>query len=272
MSGRIETADSRFLSRFARRTRSAQLALVAVGIGAAVLAVVLTPGRLSAAGAILRPGTSAILVVDVSASISTDTYARIAATLDDVERQGGRAGLVLFSDTAYQALPPGTPVRELAGFQRFFVVHPQLRPGVAPTPPRSPWTSSFSGGTRISGGLSLALDVIRRQELRRPQVVLVSDLDDDTGDLESLISVALAYRQLHVPIEVVGLNPSAENESLIRRLIPPGSGVTSARLPAERRPAGGATVPVAVVVLVGVLAVALAGLLAVTERLRWVVV
>jgi hypothetical protein len=270
MSGRIEIADFRSLARFARRSRSAQLTLAALVVVAAVLAVVLTPRRPSpAGGAILRPGGSAILVVDVSASISTDTYARIAATLDDVERQGGRAGLVLFSDTAYQALPPGTPVRELAGFQRFFVVAPQRQPGVAPAPPPSPWTSSFSGGTRISSGLALALDVIKQRELRRPQVVLVSDLDDDTGDLESLTSVALAFRRLRVPVEVVGLNPSAEDESLVRRLIPPGSGVRSAHLPGERRQAGRATVPVPVVLLVIVLAVALAGLVVLTERLRW---
>ena len=81
---------------------------------------------------------------------------------DDAEpatRDGGRAGLILFSDTAYQALPPGTPVTELGSFERFFRIARPTSPGLQPQPPRSPWTSSFSAGTRISTGLSLALDV-----------------------------------------------------------------------------------------------------------------
>jgi hypothetical protein len=269
MTGRIEIADFSSLARVARRSGWTQLVLVALAVVSAALAVALTPRKPSPSGPILRPGSSAILVVDISASISTDTYARIAATLDDVQRQGGRAGLVLFSDTAYQALPSGTPVRELAAFRRFFVIPPQAQPGVAPSPPPSPWTSSFSGGTRISTGLSLALDVVRRQQVEKPLVVLVSDLDDDTGDLESLTSVALAYRHLHIPFEVVGLNPSARDSSLMRRLIPPGSRIVSAHLPGERRGLARAPTPVSVVALAAVLAVVLAALLVATERLRW---
>src|SRR4029077_21098080 len=146
-----------------------------------------------------------------SASISWETYARIATTLQRLRREGGDAGLVLFSDTAEQAPPPGPPVAELGPFERFFRVAPPTTPGLQPQPPRSPWTSSFSAGTRISTGLSLALDVLQRDHVARPLVILVSDLDDDAGDLESLTSVALAYRKLGIPIRVVGLNPSPED-------------------------------------------------------------
>jgi hypothetical protein len=267
---RIGIGDFRPLAGVARRSRWVQLALALAAV-ALVLALVLSaPRRATPPGSIVRPGSSAIVVVDLSASISTDTYARIAATLQDLQREGGRAGLVLFSDTAYQALPPGTPVHELAGFERFFVIPPQTQPGFAPQPPPSPWTSSFSGGTRISTGLSLALDVVRRQQLHRPLVVLVSDLDDDAGDLESLTSVALAYRHLGIPIKVVGLNPSAQDAGLMKRLIPPGGGFVSAHLPGERRGGAAAPFPLELVVLAAALALALAGLLAATERLRWV--
>ena len=85
--------------------------------------------------------------------------------LQRLRRDGGDAGLVLFSDTAYQALPPGTPVAELGPFERFFRVAPPTTPGLQPQPPRSPWTSSFSAGTRISTGLSLALDVLQRDHV-----------------------------------------------------------------------------------------------------------
>ena len=54
---------------------------------------------------------------------------------------GGRAGLILFSDTAYQALPPGTPVTELRAVRALLPrSHGRRRPGLQPQPPRSPWT------------------------------------------------------------------------------------------------------------------------------------
>jgi hypothetical protein len=217
---------------------------------------------------LLPKSSEGIVVVDVSASISWDTYARIASTLDRVRRDGGRAGLVLFSDTAYQALPPGTPVAELERFERYFKVARPPQPGYQPQPPRSPWTDAFSAGTRISTGLRLALDVVRRDRPRRPAVLLVSDLDDDAGDLESLTSVVLAYRRLGVPIRVVGLNPSPEDERLMERLLPK-NGVVQASLPGERRPDTDHGIPVAAILLAVAAALALAALLTVTERVRW---
>lgn len=215
-------------------------------------------------------GTNGIVVLDVSASISDETYTRIAATLEQLARSHGRYGLVLFSDTAYQALPPGTPATELRAFERFFVVPRQKAPGSAPLPPRNPWASQFSGGTRISTGLRLALDVVRAHRVARPAVVLVSDLDDDAGDIEALTSAALAYRKLGIPLRVVGLAPSAEDERLVKRLL---------AAPSDFRPASGhgadagshleGASPTLLVVLALAAAAALALLLVLTDRLRW---
>ena len=117
---------------------------------------------------LLPPGSTGIVVLDASASISSDTYARIAGTLNRLIATKGAYGLVLFSDTAYQALPPRTPARELKPIVRFFDVPERTTPGALPETPRSPWTDSFGGGTRISTGLTLALDVIRADKLPRP--------------------------------------------------------------------------------------------------------
>src|SRR3954452_16445194 len=179
----IELADFPSFTRNAAVSRWLRLALALVAILLAVVAALAAPRRAAPSTALLPAASSAVAVVDVSASISWETYARIAATLDRLRRGGGRAGLILFSDTAYQALPPGTPVRELASFERFFRVARRTEPGLQPQPPRSPWTSSFSAGTRISTGLSLALDVAQQDRLHKPVVLLVSDLDDDAGDL-----------------------------------------------------------------------------------------
>jgi hypothetical protein len=234
-----------------------------------MLAVLAAPRHSTPSAALLPRGASGIVVVDVSASISWETYARIASTLDRLRRGGGTAGLVLFSDTAYQALPPGTPVAELRPFERFFQIRRPTEPGIQPQPPRSPWTDSFSAGTRISTGLALALDVIRTEKLSRPLVLLVSDLDDDAGDLESMTSVALAYRQLGIPIQVVGLNPSPEDAQFIGRLLPQGGRVVPATLPGERGTNGRAGLPVTLILVALALSIALAAYLAATERLRW---
>ncbi len=54
-----------------------------------------------------------LVVLDLSASISTDTYAGSAPRSIELADTDGRYGLIVFSDTAYLALPPGTPAAEL---------------------------------------------------------------------------------------------------------------------------------------------------------------
>jgi hypothetical protein len=265
----IELADYPAFARAGRRTRWLRVVTLGLALGLAGLALLAAPRGSSPSAALLPRGANGIVVVDVSASISWDTYARIASTLDRLRRGGGSAGLILFSDTAYQALPPGTPVAELGAFERFFQVTRPTQPGFQPQPPRSPWTDQFSAGTRISTGLSLALNVLQREQLRKPVLLLVSDLDDDAGDLESLTSVALAYRHVGVPIRVVGLNPSPDDARFMQRLLPRGGGIVSATLPGETRASTRAGLPMASTVVSVALALVLAGYLAVTERVRW---
>ena len=265
----IDVTDFPAFGRVATRSTWLRRGLALLALVFALAAALAVPRNHAPAAALVPAGSSAIAVVDVSASISWETYARIASTLQRLRGDGGRAGLVLFSDTAYQALPPGTPVAELKGFERFFQVAQPRTAGLEPQPPRSPWTESFSAGTRISTGLALALQTIREQHLRRPLVLLVSDLDDDAGDLESLTSVALAYRKLGVPIRVVGLNPSPEDVRLVQRLLPRGGSVMQASLPSRRQGGAHSPVPRRVVGAAIALALALAAFLALTERLRW---
>ena len=76
-------------------------------------------------------------MLDVSASISADTYSRIGATLSSLARSGGRYGLVVFSDQAYEALPPGTPASDLRPLVRYFTL-PPAHGGFAPDVPAEP--------------------------------------------------------------------------------------------------------------------------------------
>jgi hypothetical protein len=217
----------------------------------------------------LPQGSSGIVVLDVSASISFDTYARIAATLERLAGSRGSYGLVLFSDTAYLALPPGTPARELRAFERFFRLPRASEPGVLPTPPRSPWTDTFGAGTRISRGLQTALDAIERERLTDPAVLLVSDLDDSTEDLEALGSVLLDFRRQGISLLAVGLNPAPEDERFIGRLLRNPGDLVPATLPGERAAAPSARSPRTLVLAALAVALTLAAFLVASDRLRW---
>ena len=126
---------------------------------------------------------------------------------------------MLFSDTAYQALPPGTPVggaRPFAGSS----ASRGGRAGALPEPPRSPWTDAFSAGTRISTGLALALDVIRATaRSATPRCCSSATSTTTPATSTRLTDVAIAYRRAGIPLHVVGLNAAPEDEQFIRRLV-----------------------------------------------------
>jgi hypothetical protein len=266
----VPLADLPLLRDATRRTALVRILLAAAAATAAVLAVVAAARPAPREAELLPTGSEGIVVLDVSASISSDTYARIASTLDRLARTEGRYGLVLFSDVAYEALPPGTPARELRPFQRYFVLPPQRRPGLLPTLPPTPWGESFGAGTRISTGLQLAYERIRAERLGRPAILLVSDLDDDAGDRESLTSVALSLKQARIPVRVVGLNASAEDEAFIARLLPRGAAdVGRATLPGDGGDAEGGRVPFWLAVTALAVALLLAANELVGARLRW---
>ncbi|HET7449713.1 MAG TPA: VWA domain-containing protein [Gaiellaceae bacterium] len=264
----IPLADVRTLAPETRRTTaiSALLAVVAlVSLLAATLAArhphtrTLVP--LDATG-----GT--IVVLDLSASISTDTFSQIGATLSTLARDDGRLGLVVFSDQAYEALPPGTPAADLAPLVRLFTPTGGGG-GFAPTLPPNPWTSSFSGGTKISAGLTLAHTLAVANTDHPARVVLVSDLSDDPRDLRRLGSILLAYRRDHVPVRIVGLDAAPADVALFQRALEPQPTVVQAPPSVAAAPRTRTALPWALVVC----ALLACGALAVVEgwapRLEW---
>jgi hypothetical protein len=216
----IPLADAPALRAQARRTLVVRGALAIVCIGAAIAAVLVSRAPHTRTIVPLPAGAQTVLVLDLSASISSDTFSQIGGTLAALARSGKRFGLVVFSEQAYEAMPPGTPAGDLMPFVRYFTLPTQRTPGFAPTFPTNPWQSTFTGGTRISSGLALAHSIATAGE-RRATVVLVSDLDDDPNDLPRLATVLLAYRRAHIPVRIVGLDPSPANVALFDRLLKP---------------------------------------------------
>src|SRR4051794_3375590 len=120
---------------------------------AATLAAIVFVARDAGSGraAVFPEGTdSGIVALDMSASIAGPVYARVASTLQGIVDANQSIGLVMFSDTAYELLPPNSPPGALLEFIRYFT--PIAFDGSAPQFPQSPW-DVFSGGTRIAAAL-----------------------------------------------------------------------------------------------------------------------
>ncbi|MGH2852537.1 MAG: vWA domain-containing protein [Solirubrobacteraceae bacterium] len=210
MNAGIPLADARRLRRLARPARVLTMLLAAAAIGCAVAALLVARNPRTRTLVPLGRNADAVLVLDLSASISADTFSRIAGTLRTLSTSNGRFALVVFSDLAYEALPPGTPGADLAPLIRYFnVPSPQ---GGQPSPifPPNPWANTFTAGTTISAGMQLALQIALAQR-PRPTIVLVSDLDDNPTDLPALSGVLAEIRGDQVPVRVVGLNPASDD-------------------------------------------------------------
>ena len=227
----IPLADATSFAVVARRTAITRAAGVALLLGLVALGVQLARAPVERHDQFVPGGTSGIVVLDLSASISSDTFDRIQTTLSDIAGSKRRYGLIVFSDVAYEAFPPGTPASELKPLVRYFIAR-----GRPPAYPANPWTNDFSSGTKISAGLGLARAVIARDRLRNPSVLLISDLSDDTADLASLGREMVTYLQNRIPLRIVGLNPLPADRQFFASLLGSSSAIRDSRLPGQATP------------------------------------
>jgi hypothetical protein len=133
----------------------------------------------------------------------------------------------MFSDTAYEAVPPGTPVSALRGFARFFTplrgsrnirVQGTLRLGQYAFP-INPWASGFTAGTKISTGLRLARSILARDHVVNPSIVLVSDLATDQSDIAALSDTLISFRRSRLPLRIVALSPTPSDEQFFVNML-----------------------------------------------------
>lgn len=214
--GATQLGDLSQLAEPAQRTTFLRaglaLALAATLAGAVLLARTAGSGRAS----VLPAGaTSGVIVLDVSASNAGPPFERVGAILRGLIAANQAMGLVMFSDVAYELLPPNSPPSALQQFVRFFT--PLRVTKRAPVFGASPW-SEFSGGTRISAGLVTGLKALERAHVTHGSLVLMSDLNDSVSDRGPLVAVAQSLRQAHVPIRIVPINASPADTDLFTRL------------------------------------------------------
>jgi hypothetical protein len=198
-------------------TLAARLALAACLISGLVTAFLLTHHN-RRSEAFLESGRSPVIALDLSWSVSYANSKLIAQTLRDFADSGRRFGLVLFSDTAYEALPIATRSDALRPFLRFFR-------GKGP----NPWTATFSAGTRISAALDLAHRMLRQAHVAKGSVVLISDLDDSPNDEVDLARTLVTYQREAIPIRMIAVNPVAQDAQFFRDALGSGGSVTTLR-------------------------------------------
>ena len=170
------------------------------------------------------PGRTTVLVLDVSSSVQPIVFRQVGGTLARAIREGGSYGVVAFSDTAYELMPPGTPAEELEGVRRYFE---PVREGFAGRTvaiggtrfPASPWLDVLTRGTKISTGLALARNILRRDRIDDGAVLLVSDLEDEYLDLPELGRVLTSYAVEKLPLKVEALSPTKDDRRIFERLV-----------------------------------------------------
>lgn len=214
--GATRLGDLPRLALPAERTTLLRVGL-AVALAATLTAAILL-ARTAGSGraAVLPAGTNTgVVVLDMSASVAGPAFVRIGNVVRGLVTTNQTIGLVMFSDVAYELLPPNSPPSSLQQFLRFFA--PRRVNGGSPVFGQSPW-DQFTGGTRIAKGLIEGADALRRGGVTNGSLLLVSDLNDSNADREPLIAEALALRRAHIPVRIVPLLATAGNVQLFSRL------------------------------------------------------
>jgi hypothetical protein len=214
----VPVADFAALASAKRRTLIVRAVLGGGAVGLLVLAVVVAHGLEAPIENVLPQGRSGVVVLDLSRSIGATPAGEVLKALRRLDSPDQRLGLVVFSDTAYELLPAGSPGTELRPIERFFAPIPgRLRRG-KPVFPVSPWDDSFRGGTRISTGLRVGWEMLRREGIRNGAVLLVSDLATEANDLPNVVALGNSMRGAHVPVRILALGPRPSDRRLFERI------------------------------------------------------
>lgn len=216
----LPLADAPALAGLARRTAIVRYALAFALAAVGVAAVLATRSMRVGSTAFLAPGSAGTIVLDLSSSTEASPPEQISLALRRVIASGRRAGLVLFSDVPYEALPPQATAAALKPYLRYFRSDENANPFFVPPPNQrvrrqaNPWTS-FRGGTRISGGLVLAEKMVERSSRR--SVLLISDLNDSLFDVPQLARVLHDYARRGIELRIVALNPNPSDRAFWAR-------------------------------------------------------
>ena len=178
----IPLTDARSLRRQAQRTWAVRVALGAALVACLLVAISVSRDASGSRRTFFSTAKSSVVVIDISGSIGPRSRELIGRTLRRLLDARNSFGLVFFSDTAYEAVPPGTRWTELEPLLQYFQpVQAPAADGRRRRVQDTPW-AAFRGGTRISTGLDLARSILRRTGTHDAGVLLISDLNNSIFD------------------------------------------------------------------------------------------
>ncbi|MBA3384765.1 MAG: VWA domain-containing protein [Actinobacteria bacterium] len=230
----IPVADVESLRPMWIRTTLVRLALACLLILVLALAFVSARMLEPAKASLLPEGTSAVVILDVSLSVTDPVFRRIHNAIKMISEGGQGVGLVVFSDVAYEMLPPGSAPEELKGMLRYFKARSVQDPDLA-VYPLSPWSAGFSAGTKISAGLELADDVLEREKIENGSIVLLSDLDTAPSDESVLSQVVANVQSKGIELRVVPLFAFEQDLTFFRQIVGKENLITPPQLAAQNR-------------------------------------
>jgi hypothetical protein len=257
------------------RARLMRIGLALAMLAAAVAALIFAGAPAATVVPLLPPRSSGVVVVDLSASTDNGEFALMYAGLMHLAASKGRYGLVVFSDRAYEVLPPDAPAADLKQLAYFFhpVTHASLTanvPSVTPSGgvnfntgatqyPANPWASGFTLGTTISAGLELAASIIEANPTERRSVWLLSDLGDNPPDLPLVSSAGREFAQDGIRLNVVALDPAEADAKFFASIIHLTKGTLTLAKPLPRqRKSDGTGFPLGLGIAIGALVLLLA--------------
>ncbi len=197
------------LRRPIRRT-SALRALLGLALAAAFLAALAHARERDARpDAVLPPGATGMIVLDLSASAGLQPA--FGGLLGRLAAANEPTGVVVFSDQAYELVPPGTPGRDLEPMIRFFSERSTA----------NPW-ASFQAGTSLSSGLEAAREALERDGIERGAILLASDLEFFPDDVTRLTATLTELREDGVELRILPLGAREEQRRFFERVVGPG--------------------------------------------------
>jgi von Willebrand factor type A domain len=214
--GAIDTHDVGDFSRPALRARVLRLTLAAATVALVVAAAATARGLDTREEGLLPSGTTGVVVIDLSLSIADEDYHALRRALRRLIAEDASIGLVVFSDVAYELLPPGTPASELKPMLRL-LIPPRLGT------PVNPWTQTFRAGTRISTALELARGMLERDNVKAGSILLVSDLETAPDDVPAVARTVDELRRSSIELRVFGLSPSNDARVLFEGFLDQGA-------------------------------------------------
>ena len=197
--------------RAVRRTRIARVGLGLALVAAFAGALAVARARDARPDPVLPSGTTGMIVLDLSASAGV--HPEIAELIRRVVAANEPTGLVVFSDAAYELVPPGTPGRQLEPMIRYFAKSGE---GVGGS---DPWASSFSAGTRLSAGVEAAQAALARDRVERGSILVASDLEVFADDFARLSTLLTELRRDGTELRIMPLGARDEQRLLFERLV-----------------------------------------------------